>query len=1115
MLFTFLRSQALRAAWFLAWLLPAALPVLAQPVPVTDVFPVKGYARTPVALNGSLYFAARTDATGTELWKSTLAGTHFQLVKDVVPGAGSSNPPDLILVNTTLYFTAGNGLYKSDGTGPGTALVKTFAAPPGRLTHVNGTVYFAATDGTRGVELWKSNGTAAGTVLVKDINPNAGHASPSSLAALNGTLYFAADDGTNGVELWKSNGTAAGTTLVRDIAEGSPSSSPSGMTPYDGRLYFAAGGYKGVELWSSDGTAAGTYLTMDILSDGEGAEPPYYSSYPQRFMVAGGNLYFVASVFPDGIYRVFTITAGGSIQEVGGAEVLRYGVGASITDMIDINGTVYYGTGSSGSESEGFLIRLYKLEGTTNTLVKDFSMGGEWVHQFTQVNGVLYFRAGAQNYGPEIWRSDGTPGGTVQLPETVVGPGSSEPSLPFGLGNALYFTSSASPGQWKYDLTQPQATAIRLNAGGPAHSVEEYPSYYYDKLPTDYFGADAYFTGGTAASREVYLENESDPVLYQTERRGEFSYAVPVPRGKYRVILHFAEVYWGNLAAGGAGSRQFHVNMEGGRRFTNYDIYARAGGALKSVRDTVELDVLDGTLNIQFLRGAADQPKVNALEILPITPINFPPVLAGIGNKGLTLGQSLSFKASATDAEGNPLSFSLVGAPAGATIHPATGAFAWTPSGPGTYPLTVRVTDNNAYTPGSDEEKITVTVNAAVAGTYRVNAGGNPYATPDARSFSGDAYFSGGVVSGTTPKDIAGTGDDYLYQTGRHGTSFSYNFPTGNGSYDVVLHFAETYFGNTAPGGIGSRKFHVNLEGARKLTDYDVFARAGGALRVAQETFRVTVSDGTLNVAFLKGSADNPAVKAIEVLPAGSALSINAGGAAFTGNTGKKFSADVYYASGTVSSIAGGEITNTTDDALYRNARVGVFSYGLPSGNGTFNVTLHFAETYFGSRVTGGAGSRKFNVYVEGAKRLSDYDVFAKAGGALRAVKETVQVTVTDGILNLYFAKGTADNPLISAIEVTPAATAAREAAPEAGNAQVRLFPNPVQDRLFVTLPFPAARVQGTAVTDARGRVLLPDGHRISGENGLEIGTESLPRGLFLLRIHAGDQTQTLKFLKQ
>jgi hypothetical protein len=495
--------------------------------------------------------------------------------------------------------------------------------------------------------------------------------------------------------------------------------------------------------------------------------------------------------------------------------------------------------------------------------------------------------------------------------------------------------------------------------------------------------------------------------------------------------------------------------------------------------------------------------------------LNKPPVLAGIGNKTLTLGQSLGFTAAATDPEGGVLTFSLVGAPAGASINPATGAFTWTPTVAGSYAFTVRVKDN-AYVPATDEEKIIVTVNPAVAG-FRVNAGGNAFATLDARNFAADAYFSGGVVSKATTLDIAGTADDYLYQTGRHGTSFAYNFPTGNGSYDVVLHFAETYFGNTALGGIGSRKFHVNLEGVRKLTDYDVFARAGGALKVAQETFRVTVNDGTLNVAFLKGSADNPAVKAIEVLPAGSALAIDSGGGAFTGSTGKKFSADVYYAGGTLSSIASGEIANTSDDALYRNARVGVFSYGLPSGNGTFDVTLHFAETYWGSRAAGGIGSRKFNVDAEGVRRLTNYDVFAKAGGAMRAVKETFRVTVSDGVLNLYFAKGTADNPLVSALEVVPAPVVARVAAEDA-NAEdwnVSLYPNPVAGGLTVQLPFPAALVRSTAVRGVAGNALLADAHRVSGENEIRIEVGALRGGVYLLEIDAPHGRKMVKFVKK
>ena len=91
----------------------------------------------------------------------------------------NSSAHNLTNVSGTLYFTArderdGQQLWKSDGTAAGTVMVKAIN-PSGSsdttgLTNVNGTLYFAANDGTDGEELWKSNGTAAGTVMVKDID---------------------------------------------------------------------------------------------------------------------------------------------------------------------------------------------------------------------------------------------------------------------------------------------------------------------------------------------------------------------------------------------------------------------------------------------------------------------------------------------------------------------------------------------------------------------------------------------------------------------------------------------------------------------------------------------------------------------------------------------------------------------------------------------------------------------------------------------------------------------------------------------------------------------------------------------------------------------------------
>jgi hypothetical protein len=97
---------------------------------------------------------------------------------------------------------------------------------------------------------------------------------------------------------------------------------------------------------------------------------------------------------------------------------------------------------------------------------------------------------------------------------------------------------------------------------------------------------------------------------------------------------------------------------------------------------------------------------------LTVTEDNAPPVIAGVP-AAATIPElaAYAFTASASDADlpAQTQTYSLVGAPAGASIDGSSGAFSWTPSeaqGPGLYPFTVRVSDGTA----NSDAAITLTV---------------------------------------------------------------------------------------------------------------------------------------------------------------------------------------------------------------------------------------------------------------------------------------------------------------------------------------------------------------------------------------------------------------------
>jgi hypothetical protein len=241
------------------------------------------------------------------------------------------------------------------------------------------------------------------------------------------------------------------------------------------------------------------------------------------------------------------------------------------------------------------------------------------------------------------------------------------------------------------------------------------------------------------------------------------------------------------------------------------------------------------------------------------------------------------------------------------------------------------------------------------------------------------------------------------------------------------------------------------------------------------------------------------------------------------------FRADAYYNKGEVTQVSG-DVLNTSDDYLYRTAREGLdpkrrrnrnFNYDLPTGNGTFDVTLYFAEIYWGKVAAGGAGARKFHVNIEGTRRLTDYDIFARSGGAMRPVKETFRVRVADGVLTLNFLEGSRDIPIVSAIEVVSApATTARVAAVEGGSAddepfRAQAMPVPVRDQLSVVVNIAASRVKPTALTDAAGRTYRLPAPRVAAENRLVIDVSGLKAGMYLLHLESDKGRRVLKFAKQ
>ena len=336
-----------------------------------------------------------------------------------------------------------------------------------------GTVFFYAfDDGIHGVEIWRSDGTNAGTYLLKDINiggnssmygdPKDGWGNTYAVT-INNVLYFPANDGIHSWEIWRSDGTTAGTYLLKDINPSVTLTPPTYLTKVGNTLFFAANDDAlGTELWKSDGTTAGTVMVKDIYTgSGTGIDLSSMVDF-------GGNLYFVANDGTTGFDALWKSngTTAGTVLVKDLSSTYQYSSQA-IKNLTVVNSTLYFSGYDNTNGRE-----LWKSDGTTlgTVMVKDINAGSAdgvstiypW---FLNVNGTLFFTGEDDNNGLELWKSDGTSGGTVMIKDinTTAYEGSFPSDFQIINSNTLVFMAY-TPGNlyelWKSDGTEVGTTLI-------------------------------------------------------------------------------------------------------------------------------------------------------------------------------------------------------------------------------------------------------------------------------------------------------------------------------------------------------------------------------------------------------------------------------------------------------------------------------------------------------------------------------------------------------------------------------------------------------------------------------------------------------------------------------
>jgi len=271
---------------------------------VADIYPKKSSSGpgNMASFGGSLWFSAKDDKEGNELWSAGSAGVkRYDLHpgKDLLNRPNNSNPKGFIATKSKLFFQAtdanGTGLFVTDGSTAPKKIYNglTLGLPPNNGLPNAGVpfgdgIVFHGNDGSSGGEPWFSNGTAAKTYRLADIS--ASNSYPREFVNFLDRYVLFAANGNAGEELYITDGTTNpnATRLVEDIWPGFQHSLPRWSTvvklPGCTRLLFfaktaAALGGSALRSYRPGAPEPVTVrLSFKRITDREGKSPAFWNN---------------------------------------------------------------------------------------------------------------------------------------------------------------------------------------------------------------------------------------------------------------------------------------------------------------------------------------------------------------------------------------------------------------------------------------------------------------------------------------------------------------------------------------------------------------------------------------------------------------------------------------------------------------------------------------------------------------------------------------------------------------------------------------------------------------------------------------------------------------------